>query len=299
MALFPKVYKDSLVSVEVLNSKQDGTLPIASAFLFGAKIDLQDEKGKQRYLPFLVTNKHVFEKRKEVYLRFNAAESYKTYLTNLIDESGKKTWFNHADTTVDLAILPLKGKIFGRDKINYFLFTDDNYIFLSSDFEKNGISSGDGVFVLGFPMGLRGEDKNQAIVRRGIISRYDDETFRKNYFYIDAPAYPGNSGGPVITKPELIAIEGTKSVSQSKLIGVVSEGLTYTDVAISAQTGRARISFEEQTGLVKVVPVDAIVDIIKPFVINATSSIEKIKEIRKDTEEITKEAEVGTTKNNT
>lgn len=74
--------------------------------------------------------------------------------------------------------------------------------------------------------------------------------------------FPGNSGGPVIIKPEFTHIEGTKSQNESRLIGLVKSYIPYTDVAISPQTGRPRVVFEENTGLTNVEPVDYIIDTI-------------------------------------
>ncbi len=131
-----------------------------------------------------------------------------------------------------------------------------------------GISVGDEVFVLGFPLGIRGTTQNFAITRKGIIARLDDELLNDHYFLIDASAYPGNSGGPVVNVSESQSLQGTKAVNQTRLIGVVSAGIPYQDIAISQQTRRARIVFEEQTGLVKVVPVDSIVEAIDIFMKN-------------------------------
>ena len=74
--------------------------------------------------------------------------------------------------------------------------------------------------------------------------------------------FPGNSGGPVINKPEVISIEGTSSVPSPYLIGIVSSYLTYTDTAVSKQTGQSRVVFEENSGLAVVIPADYILETI-------------------------------------
>ena len=73
---------------------------------------------------------------------------------------------------------------------------------------------------------------------------------------------PGTSGGPVINKPEIISITGTKSANQSNLIGIVKSYIPYQDIAVSKQTGRPRVIFEENSGLATVHPVDYIDEII-------------------------------------
>ncbi len=46
------------------------------------------------------------------------------------------------------------------------------------------------------------------------------------------------------------------------LIGIIGQSVTYQEVARSTQTGRARVIFEENTGLSKVWSVDFIKEII-------------------------------------
>ena len=107
-------------------------------------------------------------------------------------------------------------------------------------------------------MGISGKSRNFVIARQGIIARVDEEVLGERFFYIDASAYPGNSGGPVTNKPEIMSTTGTQHNASAGLIGVISSGETYSDIAISQQTGKARIVFTEQTGLVRVVPTELI-----------------------------------------
>jgi hypothetical protein len=61
------------------------------------------------------------------------------------------------------------------------------------------VAAGDGVFVLGFPTGLAGVQRNYVIVRQGCIARISEMLDgAAPGFLIDAPVYPGNSGGPVV-----------------------------------------------------------------------------------------------------
>ena len=74
--------------------------------------------------------------------------------------------------------------------------------------------------------------------------------------------FPGNSGGPVISRPEAVAIDGTKANSASNLIGIVRSYLPYVDVAVSGQTGQPRLVMHENSGLAEVHPVDYIVETV-------------------------------------
>jgi hypothetical protein len=69
---------------------------------------------------------------------------------------------------------------------------------------------------------------------------------------VDAFIFPGNSGGPVMRQ-----CAGAPA-GEICLIGMVKGYLPYSDVASSRQTGRPRVTFEENSGLAVVIPVDAI-----------------------------------------
>ena len=69
---------------------------------------------------------------------------------------------------------------------------------------------------------------------------------------------PKNSGGPVILQPSFIAIEGTKPIEKASLIGIVKSYLPYQDMAISEQTKRPRIIFEENSGLASIISAEYI-----------------------------------------
>ena len=139
-----------------------------------------------------------------------------------------------------------------------------------SDEEANHIAEGNGIFVLGFPLGLIGKERNYPIARYGIIARIQDWLQGdEKTFLIDSSVFPGNSGGPVILKPEGVAIKDTKPITHSLLIGMISSYIPSQDVAVSKQTGEPRIIFEENSGLAEVVPIN----LIKETLDLATSSI--------------------------
>ena len=75
-------------------------------------------------------------------------------------------------------------------------------------------------------------------------------------FYIDGFAFPGNSGSPVfiLTSPAEYKV---------KFAGIIGSYLPYQEAAISKQTGRTRIIFEENTGLSIVWSVKFLEEIIK------------------------------------
>src|SRR5690606_36629166 len=118
---------------------------------------------------------------------------------------------------------------------------------------------GDGVYIIGFPMGLIGAHRNYAIVRGGCVARIRDSLAgTASTFLVDSFIFPGNSGGPVVAKPEVMSITGTQALGSAKLTGIITGYLPYRDVAVSQQTQRPRIIFEENSGLAQVLPVDRV-----------------------------------------
>lgn len=270
MTLIPPHYLNSVVSIEIDSKDNKGSIrkvSIATGFLIGKQTGKSNDKGPL-YALFIVTNRHVFQNKKTkeyqkyVYLRFNTLNQKSHYFkVSLLKEDGAPLWFMHENENIDLAVLPINASAINNSKINYYFFCD-NDIFNAKDFANKNIATGDGLFVLGFPMSISGKSRNFIIVRQGIIARVDEEVLEQGFYYIDASAYPGNSGGPVIHKPEIIAITGTSSNSSAGLIGVISSGETYSDIAISQQTGEPKVIFTEQTGLIRVVPTELIFEII-------------------------------------
>jgi S1-C subfamily serine protease len=112
-------------------------------------------------------------------------------------------------------------------------------------------------------MNLAGEQKNYVIARQEAIARISELLEgASRTFLVDSFVFPGNSGGPVVIKPEVVAIGGAKSNQKALLVGVVLAYQPYIDVAISGQTKRPRVSFEENSGLAIVLPVDNVNEMV-------------------------------------
>lgn len=255
---------------------------------------------ENKYKVFLVTNRHVLEGHESVWLRFNPegdepAREFELRLEPQKEDkpaceseppleppkkekpacdsklpmkapTKDKRWFSHEDPKIDLAIVPINTNVLKKEKIKFSFFLSDQHVLYREKAKEDGVSEGDGAFVLGFPMGLVGASRNYVIVRQGTIARVRDYLAgSSSELLIDATIFPGNSGGPVITKPEITSIEGTKSQNAAYLLGVVQGYLPYRDVAISAQTKQPRIIFEENSSLASVIPMDYVRDIIKQY----------------------------------
>lgn len=263
MALIPPFSLDCVVAIGIPRNGAESSW-IASGFVYGRFVR-ESEGNESEYRVYLVTNRHVFGELDRVVLRFNpqANQPAKEYTADLKDSSGKLLWFGHPDHEVDVAVLPINYKLLHSEAMQVSAFLSNKHVAGLDKLTELGTTEGDGVFLLGFPMGLIGGERNFVIARGGSLARVRDALARASKtFLVDALVFPGNSGGPVISRPEVIAIQGTRAQSSSYLIGLVSSYVPYQDVAISQQTNRPRVIFEENSGLVAVHPVDFIEDCI-------------------------------------
>ncbi|MCY3947758.1 MAG: serine protease [Acidimicrobiaceae bacterium] len=90
--------------------------------------------------------------------------------------------------------------------------------------EEIGVSEGDGVFILGFPVGWEGSEFHYPVARYGTIAQIRGWFGGwHSTFLVDGSAFGGNSGSPVITKFEVGGIRGLPVVHETYLIGMVSQ----------------------------------------------------------------------------
>jgi hypothetical protein len=243
-----------------------------TGFFYGYLIKDDPNPEKKLYEVYLVTAKHVVKLHEKAYhsdtntlsidlnIRLNGRDHSNVQQFSIGDEA----WFFHPNSNVDIALAPVNFDLLhGKDFFPDF-FQNDQHVADIDKLKNLEVTAGDGIFVLGFPMNLAGKQRNYVIVRNGIIARLGEMLdHASDKFMIDGFVFPGNSGGPVVLRPEATAITGTKSQSTAYLIGVVINYQEYIDTAISPQTGRARVTFEENSGLSEVLPTDFIDEAIK------------------------------------
>lgn len=254
MALIPPDFINAVVAIG-FPGKDGHPRWAATGFLYGRRAS----SSQPIYTVALVTNRHVFHGQPKACLRFNprGREAAKELWVDLVDSAGRPLWAD--DPSIDLAVAAIRVDQLAERGVDVRLFRNDVDVLCLRDAERRGLSEGDGVFALGFPLGLVGEQRNYVIVRQGAIARIRDAYAGvANEILIDTSIFPGNSGGPVVTRSE-VTIPGAKALRRAALIGVVSSYLTYQDVAVSQQTGEARVVFQENSGLACVVPVDHVV----------------------------------------
>lgn len=262
MALIPPFFSDTVVAIGYENRKQKIIWGASGFFYFHT---LKGDVGRV----YLVTNKHVLEGNDKIYLRLNpkALSKPKGYSLDLINPITKeRLWKGHYSKKVDVAVISVNFTLFQTENMQVNYFRDTQHTQDSVGMKSKGFSEGDGVFALGFPVSLIGDKSNSVIVRGGTIARIRD-TFKDPLepFLVDTTVFPGNSGGPIVNKPEMVSIQGTKPVNDANLIGIIASYVPYRDYAVSRQTGKLRVIFEENSGLSNVFTVDCIRAAVRGF----------------------------------
>jgi hypothetical protein len=277
-SLIPPTFLDCVVALgrKVMNpaTHQVQWTPEASGFLYGEFVSKVDET-HSTYQVFLVTNRHVIEDHAaatsdplSVRFNLNSPGSAREYDVPLHDERGRPTWHFHPNPSIDIAVVPINGAFLMAEGAKFKHFESDSDLLTRAKAKELGLSEGDGVYVLGFPMGLTGQREDYVIVRQGAIARVRDtlESPAISSFLIDSFIFPGNSGGPVVLRPEISSIAGSKpAIQKAYLWGVVKGYLPYTDAAVSPQTKHLRVTFEENSGLAEVIPADYIEETIADY----------------------------------
>jgi S1-C subfamily serine protease len=264
MALIPPFFLDCVVAIGVADG-QGKKRWVASGFLYGHFLHKIDDTNS-RYRVYLVSNRHVLDSEKKVYLRFNPKGTLPTreYELDIEQSRNAGVFKTHPDTTIDLAAASITPAVLRAHDIQFDFFRSESNVVNKQSLRELGITEGDSAYILGFPMGIVGAERSFVIVRHGTIARIRDYIIEASKeILVDCMIFPGNSGGPVVTKPEIVAIQGTKSQAASHLIGVVVSYIPYQDIALSQQTGRPRVVFEDNSGLASIVPIQFLVDLIE------------------------------------
>lgn len=258
MALIAEHYINSVVAIGTESNGEKSW--IGTGFLYGDLIE-ETEDGKNNYKLYLVTNKHVIEGSEKLLVKFNPQtdQASKDFPIILKKDDGTLNWTGHPDPEVDVAIMTVNHQVLTEAGMKFTFFQSDKHTLTSVEMNGEGISEGDFIYLLGFPMGIISSDRQYVFARSGIISRIRDLYEKRSKDYVvDAFVFPGNSGGPVISKIENNFLKGTKAYNKSRLIGLIKAYIPYKDIAYSLQTKKPRITFEENSGLSLVEPVERI-----------------------------------------
>jgi hypothetical protein len=286
-ALIPPLFLDSVVALgnEALRQTDPRQPPklewvtFGTGFFYAYLTEDDPDPAKRKFRIFLVTAKHVIEEYRnaqkdnptlpDIRVRVNPKDYSSTAQEFPLPSqpgSNQATWFFHPDPHIDIAVLQVDFSFLKAQGIEPGEFRNDEQVARRAKMKELGVSPGDGVFVLGFPMNIAGRQRNYVIARQGSVARIGEMLDgASTSFLLDSFVFPGNSGGPVVLKPEFISIQGTQAVPQAYFIGVVTSYQTYQEAAVSPQTKRTRVIFEENSGLAEVLPPDYIDETIKAW----------------------------------
>lgn len=258
MPLLPPQFLDAVVAIGV--GAPASRSWIGTGFFYGVPTGEDDKKGNQFYTIFLITNRHVVQGLNEVVIRLNsqADDTSKEYKIGLKSRNGRPTWVGHPDDEIDIVAVWINAGFLDSESRRYSFFAEDSTVVDANALKASSLSEGDGVFILGYPMGMVG-DRHYVICRSGSIARLRHvKSGDGKEILLDGLVFPGNSGGPVVTKPELTALSGQKPFNSAHLLGIVTSYVPYQDVAVSTQTKRPRVIFEENSGLTAAHPAELI-----------------------------------------
>lgn len=271
LALLPPIFLDCVVALGV-KDRSGNAKWVASGFLYGERLS----PGVDQYAVFLVTARHVLDDLKSGTAAGAAmGQGASSVVMRFNPEPGKSArefplpmdqWFIDDAASKHVAVAPVNIDFLREHGVRRLAFFEsDRSVADRAKAREIGLSEGDDVYVLGFPMGLVEQgQRNFVIVRDGTVARIQDCLVGdRPTFLIDAMVFPGNSGGPVVNRPSSGAVQGTRAQTASYLIGMVEGYIPYEDYAISAQTRRPRVIFEENSGLAEVTPVDEIEQAVK------------------------------------
>jgi hypothetical protein len=171
-------------------------------------------------------------------------------------------WIGHQSADIAGIPVPVGPNTPSPNDITVFEIGDD---IATKEKEKQwDIGEGDETYTIAFQPDIVKGQPGSPIFRHGTIAEYSEDA---DVFWIDSLVYPGNSGSPVVLKPTAIhrtdAGYNIGPVNPSLLIGVVVGFVPYVDVAMSLQTQRPRITFEENSGLARVVRSARVIELLQ------------------------------------
>jgi len=296
MALLNLTFLDTLVAIGTTIKTKNGRKKFicqATGFLVGFVAKDSKDINKKTYYVFLITNRHVFQGRDSVSLRFNTKDGKtKIFEQGLFFSPKEPRWLAHRNKKVDLALLNISPAILEQNSIKYSFLMEEIFAY-SRNFKKIGIEIGDSLYILGFPMGISGEIQNYPCTKWGIISRIDKEIIKNlKAFLVDSSIFPGNSGGPVVYRPTITRLGETPAVAKPYLLGVVCSYLTYQEELFTHQTNPPTVVSlsRENSGLSYVVPMDFVRQIFQ----NWKKQNKKIEKAQKQKEQNSIQQEIKT-----
>ena len=264
MALLPSKYLKSVIALGVQADSEEVSrtgqpmCPIATGFLYAYPKSIERSEENAGFRLWLVTCKHVITgvikmNKDQLFVRLNksASREMQTFRTSLQHGIGPD-WVLHP--TADVAVIPTSWQDLESKGVQWETFSATRNALTREMVEEAGLSEGDEVFILGFPIGWREGKQDYPVVRHGMLAQIQGWLNREHKtFLVDGSGFPGNSGGPVVTQPSTIAIAGTQAFSDACLVGMVT----------ARENHKICADIAENADLIEVVPIDTIDETVK------------------------------------
>lgn len=207
---------------------------VGTGFFFNFKV----EKDSTKYIPVIITNKHVVNGATKIFLFFRKSingtpENGNAFIYEI--PNSPKTVIQHPNPNTDLVAIPIGQILQVMEKNNIFVYTigfSENEI-PTDEFQKKEFKTFEEIFMIGYPNGLWDKTNNMPIVRKGITATpsYLDYNGKKE-FLIDIAAFGGSSGSPIFQYNDSGYIDkrGTARFGSSRLflLGILYSGPLYS-----------------------------------------------------------------------
>ena len=252
MALLSQELENTTVTIGVKSG--DNVAWIGTGFIVAKKSKISDKV----YL-YLITNKHVVGNSKVLLVRLQYKNGNIVPTRLEIERDGIKTYTEHPIKDIDIVAISLNYDfiINNMNQISAFILDENTYTV--DEYLSDGGFEGSPVFMLGYPMGKVDDYSTTPICRKGCIARFKKKEIEVKYnFILDIQNFPGNSGSPIITCPELIAVSNSNFITEIKLLGIVHSYYPYEETLVNTQTNEIVEIRSENSGLALAHPVDYI-----------------------------------------
>ena len=156
MALIPAGYFNAVVAFgEIDSNEASGFIATGAGFLYGHPLDLDPADGERFYRTYLVTNRHVVEGAKDLAVRFNRTPGSDPEIIALplLAGDGYVQWAVHPDGA-DVAVVGVSVSALNSMNLEFQVVPGDDNALSREQVRSLGLGEGNGVFVLGFPLGL-------------------------------------------------------------------------------------------------------------------------------------------------
>lgn len=260
MAIIPEPYLNAVASIGRKNENKDVSWIGTGFFVYRKKVI----NGEEYFRPFLITNKHVCENIDSIVIRMieintNKLQEIEIPIFPSTDSKGFKL---HDNPQIDIAVIPINADLI-RNKHKFYAFDIDENAMTSQELLEKGVNAGSLVYMLGYPMGLVNKDDNVPICRLGCVARICESQINASYnILLDIQNFPGNSGSPIVTRPDLVSVGSTPALNKCILMGIIHSYIPYQENLINTQTKRIVEIRSENSGLANMHPVEYIREII-------------------------------------